>query len=432
MLQKIWRIYNTSWWISSLVFVLIAVSAFAAQVVNSSSFLLMCAACAGIFLVSALNFFRKRWVTASINLLSFVIVGFMLLGAIAVERAFMSDGGDDFTENLIIPPDIELTTPEPIKKGDITVADDVFQQTLLNSLNTPGHDNASMQADISALASAYQNNRDNLLRYFATNSAWRLFTQQGKLFATRRWSIDGNWRITLHGYYTSSDIDKWQKESDKKFQTRTTISFTEAPWSSYKNVTLLHSGEKQDIPLKQESGQFAEFDSYIIIQDDGLSVEITEQSAAKQRRLTEASLSYLNTELEPIAMGSAWSEVQKGLPKGSIRKGSPSLDIYGSGGIYDVYIRANPGESGMVYLKAFEVTKNTPLSQVRLKKDSSEWIGWSDNSEEQFLSNSHITIGEGNWGQYYAARFEVWFAPASGAPERKLIDRAFKIEGWQR
>ena len=41
-------------------------------------------------------------------------------------------------------------------------------------------------------------------------------------------------------------------------------------------------------------------------------------------------------------------------------------------------------------------------------------------------------IGEGDWGKYYAARFEVWFDPDSGAPERKLLEKNFKIEGWQR
>jgi hypothetical protein len=29
-------------------------------------------------------------------------------------------------------------------------------------------------------------------------------------------------------------------------------------------------------------------------------------------------------------------------------------------------------------------------------------------------------------------RFEVWFKPDSTNPERKLAERIFKIEGWQR
>jgi len=34
-------------------------------------------------------------------------------------------------------------------------------------------------------------------------------------------------------------------------------------------------------------------------------------------------------------------------------------------------------------------------------------------------------------GPAYGARFEDWFAPSSGAAERKLAERTFKIEGWQ-
>lgn len=32
----------------------------------------------------------------------------------------------------------------------------------------------------------------------------------------------------------------------------------------------------------------------------------------------------------------------------------------------------------------------------------------------------------------YPMRFEVWFKPDSTNPERKLAERIFKIEGWQR
>jgi hypothetical protein len=51
---------------------------------------------------------------------------------------------------------------------------------------------------------------------------------------------------------------------------------------------------------------------------------------------------------------------------------------------------------------------------------------------ELFFSNAFFTIYEGDWGKPYAARFEVWFIPDSGAPEWKLLERVFKIEGWQR
>ena len=36
-------------------------------------------------------------------------------------------------------------------------------------------------------------------------------------------------------------------------------------------------------------------------------------------------------------------------------------------------------------------------------------------------------LDEGNWGQYYAARFELWFRPDTGAPERKITEKVYRI-----
>jgi hypothetical protein len=117
----------------------------------------------------------------------------------------------------------------------------------------------------------------------------------------------------------------------------------------------------------------------------------------------------------------------------SIRIGEPVLNLYEAfqPGIYDTEMWINPGEPGLLYLKAFEVTRGTPLSSRRLRACSNERVGWSDDPNELFYGNSRITIYEGDWGQPYAAKFELWFAPDSGQPERKLLERIYKIEGWQ-
>jgi hypothetical protein len=106
-------------------------------------------------------------------------------------------------------------------------------------------------------------------------------------------------------------------------------------------------------------------------------------------------------------------------------------------GIYGIVYSLNPGESGFVYLKAFEVTKGTPLSVDRLKAASETRMAetrmaWSADPAERFGAKSGFTIYEGDWGKPYAARFEVWFKPDSGGTERKFAERIFKIEGWQR
>ena len=76
--------------------------------------------------------------------------------------------------------------------------------------------------------------------------------------------------------------------------------------------------------------------------------------------------------------------------------------------------------------------KGTPLSVDRLEIASKTRMTWSTDPLERFGAKAGFTIYEGDWGKPYAAHFEVWFKPDSGKTERKLSERIFKIEGWQR
>jgi hypothetical protein len=89
-------------------------------------------------------------------------------------------------------------------------------------------------------------------------------------------------------------------------------------------------------------------------------------------------------------------------------------------------------ESGTIYLKAFEITQNLALSTNRLPKSSSISIYNPTDSIMKFGTNSDFTIYEGDWGDPYAGRFEVWFKPDNGNKERKLYSKNYKIEGWMR
>ncbi|MFA5257381.1 MAG: hypothetical protein WC360_04465 [Opitutales bacterium] len=102
------------------------------------------------------------------------------------------------------------------------------------------------------------------------------------------------------------------------------------------------------------------------------------------------------------------------------------------GGIYKSTVIANPHEPGRVYLKAYELTTNCHLSAKSIRKRTEMPIGWSDDPSKLFESHADFTVYEGDWGEYYAARFEVWFVPDSGTKERLLAERIFRIEGWQR
>jgi hypothetical protein len=67
-----------------------------------------------------------------------------------------------------------------------------------------------------------------------------------------------------------------------------------------------------------------------------------------------------------------------------------------------------------------------------LEEKSKTRMTWSNSPEERFGAKAGFTVYEGDWGKPYAARFEVWFEPDSGKGQRKLSERVFKIEGWQR
>ncbi|MXN92674.1 hypothetical protein GR160_15705 [Flavobacterium sp. Sd200] len=97
-------------------------------------------------------------------------------------------------------------------------------------------------------------------------------------------------------------------------------------------------------------------------------------------------------------------------------------------GIYKYYFWFKPKEKGTVYLKAFEITQNDPLSAERLKQRSAIKV----DKGLYKVYDQEFTIYEGDWGQPYGARIEVWFKPASGKGDYKLLQKNYKIEGWMR
>lgn len=110
------------------------------------------------------------------------------------------------------------------------------------------------------------------------------------------------------------------------------------------------------------------------------------------------------------------------------------LQLYNSfqTGLYEFDFWTTKIESGTIYLKAFEITQEYALSTDRLPERSSVKVYNPTDSIKKFGTTSHFTIYEGDWGQPYAARFEVWFKPDNGGQEIKLFNKNYKIEGWMR
>ena len=392
------------------------------------------AAFLGMPVAATRNWVRRQWKTGLLHLLAMPAAVLAFAGAMLALMTYsmMGPSDDGFADALVIPPDLEVADPLGELEARPNVAADSFQRALLDVLARPGGDDPTVAASLPALAQLRKNYPDLLTRYLRCSSAWRVFKENGGLFATRRWVVGDDRQFTLHGYYTRHKLDILHKSGIPEFQSRTTLGLSGVPWwRGNADSSWLQAGDSA--PLRLSTGNQMH-ESHCVVSVGDLAVEIFEQSQAKERRLTKAALEQIEAELSPLAAQPTEETLRASLPQDSIRAGSPSLELRNSfqPGIYDAYVWINPGEPGMVYLKAYEATQGTNLSATELKEASNEWIGWSDNPEELFLANAHITIYEGDWEKPYAARFEVWFVPDSGAAERKLMEKVFKIEGWQR
>ena len=104
-------------------------------------------------------------------------------------------------------------------------------------------------------------------------------------------------------------------------------------------------------------------------------------------------------------------------------------DIQGGMYLYDFYYGAL--HAGDIYLKCYEVTENLPLSEERILEASKVSIERST-SFTQLVSKQRFTIYEGEWGDYYAARIEVWHRDADTQQEQKLYEKVYRVEGWMR
>jgi hypothetical protein len=362
-----------------------------------------------------------------------LLVGsFFAVAMVCVVGIFFEPSEDHFADELAIPAELEadIVVPgdrvgSPFDPAD--VYDDDFARAVFVALRKEGGDNPTVTCDLSALSELVHSRRDDLMAYLAKHPGWWLHEYRGRLCATRRWRNKGVWNHSLHGNYSGNttkhdfaqDFDVWRKTTH--FQTRTTIGF---PFSPFGRDRGAECGPISTASADVAKGNLESFWSGVRFGDKDFCVEVIEESPTRERRITNAALAFLKDEFQSLT----------NLPPDTIVRGTDEFTLRNGSqpGIYNLVLRINPGEPGLIYLKAFEATQGTRLSQGRLKGASNERIGWSNDPEEKFLYENEFTIYEGDWGKPYAARIEVWFCPDSGQPERKLMERVCKIEGWMR
>lgn len=435
--------YLNSWWLPALSFIVL-LSVFTAAAFPPSRlhpfltqglFYLAGIAFCGVIGAAVWNLAKKRWVNGIINALLSFGCGLTAVAALALlaVASLYGPSEDGFADDLAIPEGIEVAEPDGdawnAAYDDAANGTDELQDTVRKALAVPGGEESEFKPYMPSLRGMATDHAEMFLDYVAVSPDWHVFMERGNRFASRRWSYDGEPRDTLHGY-----ISGFREVS--RFQTRCLLCLDREQWGRYA-VQQVEEGAAPVSPVMDQGNGLHE--SRVMIKCGGVWVEIFEQSDTPERRITKATVNALEREFSEFVMDpeAALAEATSRSRELASRFGGddnrPFRLLTGmQPGIYEVAYSLNPGEPGWLYLRAYEVTKGTPLSVDRLERASKTRMAWSSEPSERFATRAGFTVYEGDWGKPYAARFEVWFKPDSGKPERKLAERVFKIEGWQR
>ncbi len=138
----------------------------------------------------------------------------------------------------------------------------------------------------------------------------------------------------------------------------------------------------------------------------------------------------------PIPAGMKYHEVLHdgdAQPKADVNDRMSYLQIeqVAGGGVYayDFYYPAL--SAGEIYLHCYEATEGVALSESSVGKRSRVSVP-ATHSFGKVVDKQTFTIYEGEWGDYYAVRVEVWHKDAASGKETKLLEKVYKMEGWTR
>ncbi|MBE6323744.1 MAG: hypothetical protein E7074_02070 [Bacteroidales bacterium] len=95
---------------------------------------------------------------------------------------------------------------------------------------------------------------------------------------------------------------------------------------------------------------------------------------------------------------------------------------------YTFYYHSLP--QGNIYLRCFEAGTNSPLSTDEIEQRTMS-PAYSDGAFCCQVSDKHFTIYEGIPMEYYVARIEVWYRSADTKEERKLMEKYYRVDGYE-
>lgn len=100
-------------------------------------------------------------------------------------------------------------------------------------------------------------------------------------------------------------------------------------------------------------------------------------------------------------------------------------------GIYEVQYFSRALPDGYLYLKCFEATEDIALSPDRIFQRTKKEV---DHHTEfgPVGGYSVFTLYEGDMGDFYAVRVEVWHHDAKTNKEKMLCQKIYRMQGWER
>ena len=328
--------------------------------------------------------------------------------------------------DLKIPAAVEVSDPEPEREcrtmyKDVPVCDD-YARTLFRAACVTSSP-TTVVCDISAMDQLYKKNPELFFRYLATSPAWKLREYcDDKRCATRRYRwTDSCWHDQSDGLFVSDHEEASPLEID-------TMIYLDGE-EIYGRRCL--SGGRVDFAAKPTDDETREI--MVICQGTNLSMMVSEVGPRGSSRLMQSTFDFIQREFSALVAAGNWGRAKRLLPEGSVRKGAAELKVFADlvGNLsFEAWV--NPGEKGKVYLKAFEETKNISLTLNGVGGAPIEYVGWSDDPEEKFYASDDFSFDEYSEENDFAVRLEIWFIPASGGPERKLVERVFKVKGGGR
>lgn len=97
---------------------------------------------------------------------------------------------------------------------------------------------------------------------------------------------------------------------------------------------------------------------------------------------------------------------------------------------YEFFMWHKPVEKGKLFIKAFELTQNIRLSEKKLNARTENIIEEID--DEYRMYRGSTVIDEGTFNKYYPVVFELWFRSIQTGEEKKLAEKKYIIDGWDR